>query len=36
MSFATDMSRSNLCLLLQREVQVTTYVFGFMDDSITN
>ncbi|CAH1366452.1 unnamed protein product [Tenebrio molitor] len=38
MSFAIDMSRSilyNLCLL-ERRVQVTTYDFGFMDNSITN
>jgi hypothetical protein len=28
-------SRSNLCLL-KRGVQVTTYDFGFMDNSITN
>jgi hypothetical protein len=39
MSFAVDMSRSNLCFalcLLERVVQVTTYDFGFMDNSITN
>jgi hypothetical protein len=37
--FAIDMSRSNLCFmlcLLERGVQVTTYDFGFMDNSITN
>jgi hypothetical protein len=37
--FAIDMSRSNLCFklcLLEREVQVTTYDFRFMDNSITN
>jgi hypothetical protein len=34
-----DMSRSNLCFklyLLERGVQVTTYDFEFMDNSITN
>jgi hypothetical protein len=39
MSFAIDMSRSNLCFklcFLEREVQVTTYDFGFMDNSIAN
>jgi hypothetical protein len=37
--FAIDMSKSNLCFklcLLERGVQVTTYDFGFMDNSITN
>jgi hypothetical protein len=37
--FAIDKSRSKLCfklLLLERGVQVTTYDFGFMDNSITN
>jgi hypothetical protein len=32
MSFAIDMSRSNL-RLLERGVQVTTYDFGFIDNS---
>jgi hypothetical protein len=39
LSFAMDMSRSNLYFtlcLLERGVQVTTYDFGFMDNSITN
>jgi hypothetical protein len=39
MSFTIDMSRSNLCFklcLLERGVQVTTYDFEFMDNSITN
>jgi hypothetical protein len=37
--FCDDISRSNLCFklyLLERGVQVTTYDFGFMDNSITN
>jgi hypothetical protein len=37
--FAIDMSRSNLrfkLCLLEHGVQVTTYDFGFMDNSITN
>jgi hypothetical protein len=37
--FAIDISRSNLCFklcLLERGFQVTTYDFGFMDNSITN
>jgi hypothetical protein len=36
---AIDMSKSNLCFklcLLERGVQVTTYDFEFMDNSITN
>jgi hypothetical protein len=39
MSFAIDMPTPNLCFqlcFLEREVQVTTYDFGFMDNSITN
>jgi hypothetical protein len=38
-SFAIDMSRSNLYFklyLLERGFQVTTYDFGFMDNSLTN
>jgi hypothetical protein len=37
--FYDEMSRSNLCFkvyLLEHGVQVTTYDFGFMDNSITN
>jgi hypothetical protein len=37
LSFAIDMLRSNLCFtlcLLERGVQVTTYDFEFMDNSI--
>jgi hypothetical protein len=37
--FCDDMLRSNLCFKLyslKRGVQVTTYDFGFMDNSITN
>jgi hypothetical protein len=37
--FAIDKSISKLCFklrLLERGVQVTTYDFGFMDNSITN
>jgi hypothetical protein len=37
--FAIGLSRSNLCFklsLLERGVQVTTYDFGFMNNSITN
>jgi hypothetical protein len=37
--FCDDMLRSNLCFklyLLKRGVQVTTYDFGFMDNSIIN
>jgi hypothetical protein len=37
--FAINMLRSNVCFMLclfERGVQVTTYDFGFMDNSITN
>jgi hypothetical protein len=37
--FAIDMSRSTLCFklcLLEHGVQVMTYDFGFMENSITN
>jgi hypothetical protein len=37
--FCDDMSRSSLCFklyLLEHGVQVTTYDFGFVDNSITN